>query len=234
MFRAVRVLKEVEGLELKSGARIESPLDRLERFCVAEYAYYDDVPQGDPNSIEPVDVLATVGINSRLDTAEKVRTVHLGLSSSCKEILGRIPRDADLAVEGPAPVVELLRVAFQTKFVALSTATKVLHRKRPGLVPVLDTVVAAYYLERSNRPELVGKIYESNKPASLEAAPILLSSLQDDLIGSRSELEDLVKQLLTTGFEMTSLRALDILLWSEIEPRSYYRDTKPVSPKTTG
>jgi hypothetical protein len=44
----------VDALELPSGLMVADPLDRLHRFCQAEYGYYDGIPQGDPNRLEPV------------------------------------------------------------------------------------------------------------------------------------------------------------------------------------
>jgi len=44
---------------------VEQPLDRM----LAEYAYYDALPSAVPNRIEPLDVLATVAMNSLSQTA---------------------------------------------------------------------------------------------------------------------------------------------------------------------
>src|SRR5207245_1478207 len=50
--------------------------------------------------------------------------------------------DADLLTFEPLDaVVELLSAAMKARYVLLASATKVLHRKRTGLIPVLDSVV---------------------------------------------------------------------------------------------
>ena len=49
----------VEALELPSGLVVADPLGRLRRFCQAEYGCYDGIPQGDPDRLEPLDVLVT-------------------------------------------------------------------------------------------------------------------------------------------------------------------------------
>jgi hypothetical protein len=105
----------VTVVELASGCRIEAPADSLMRFCREEYAYYDAIPSGHPDRIEPLDVLATVSINSFVTTAEKVRGVHRGLSEACEPLLAEIPADASLSEPGLTldPVRRLLQARYK-------------------------------------------------------------------------------------------------------------------------
>jgi hypothetical protein len=41
-------------------------------------------------------VLVTVAMNSRVDTAKKVRQVHQGIAMRCEPLLPLIPEDANL------------------------------------------------------------------------------------------------------------------------------------------
>jgi hypothetical protein len=52
-----------QTVSLPSGLSIPDPTDRMLRFCREEYPYYDGLPSGDPDRIEPLDVLATVAVN---------------------------------------------------------------------------------------------------------------------------------------------------------------------------
>ncbi len=105
-------MAHIDEITLESGLTIGDPAARLLRFCREEFDYYDGVPGGDPDHVEPIDVLATVGINSRIDTAAKVRTVHRGISAACDPLLPGIARDADLMTfEPPDRVLELLTAA---------------------------------------------------------------------------------------------------------------------------
>ncbi len=58
-------------LVLQLGLTVPSPVERLLAFCQAEYAYYDAIPSAAPNAIEPLDVLVTVAMNSRINTARR-------------------------------------------------------------------------------------------------------------------------------------------------------------------
>jgi hypothetical protein len=213
----------VPALVLKSGLSVAAPLGRVLAFCNNEYAYYDAVPMGDIDAVEPIDVLATVGINSRIDTADKVRTVHLGLVANCGPLLAAIATDADLLTFKPlSDVVTLLAAAMQTRYVLLATATKVLHRKRPALIPVLDSVVVAHYLRRRGEDRLLRQSWVS-RPAAAKAAEIALDDFRDDLRNARPDLERLRAELVKRGFLLTSVRVLDILIWTETERSGYYR-----------
>lgn len=100
-------------------------MERLVRFCREEYDYYDAVPPCDPNRIEPLDVLASVGINSRLNTAAKVRTVHRGMSAAVNPLLQHIPQEAALhAFPSLDALHELLAAAITSKFVLLAQRQK--------------------------------------------------------------------------------------------------------------
>ena len=78
---------DLASIELTSGCEITSPCDRLRRFCVVEYDYYDAIPSANPNRIDPVDVLATVSVNSSINSAAKVNAVHRGMAEACEPIL---------------------------------------------------------------------------------------------------------------------------------------------------
>src|SRR6266516_5068978 len=82
---------KIERLTLPSECDIEMPEARLSHFCREEYDYYDGIPSSAPDRIEPVDVLATVAMNSRVNNAPAVRAVHRGLARNCDSLLGRIP-----------------------------------------------------------------------------------------------------------------------------------------------
>lgn len=74
----------MESLHLPSGLNIAAPMDRLIAFCREEYDFYDGVLYGDPNRIEPVDVLATVSVNSFINNATAVRKIQRGLAEKCE------------------------------------------------------------------------------------------------------------------------------------------------------
>jgi hypothetical protein len=213
----------MKTIRLRSGLEITNPAERLLRFCREEYDYYDGVPNGHPDRIEPLDVLATVGLNSRIDTAVKVRTVHRGMAAACDPLLPQLPRDADLLTFEPLdPVHELFAAAMTSKYVFLSAACKVLHRKRPWLIPVLDGVVVGHYLGRLEERTLLARSWES-RPAAAEAGRLALLELREDLDRAQDDIEELREGLKGEGFPLSHVRVLDILVWTETETAGSYR-----------
>ena len=223
----VRVMNQPEGLSpagitLASGCEIASPDERLHRFCVAEYDYYDAIPSSDPNRIDPVDVLATVSVNSFINSAAKVAAVHRGMSHVCEPILGTIPEDADLLTFDALPLLEeLLHAAVQARWVLIPVATKVLHRKRRLLIPMLDSVVMRHYLAPPEFAALWPKKEDKRYAASV--AMTVLERFREDLRGAIDPIEEIRRKLAVAGFDLSPVRILEILLWSEVEDRGYYR-----------
>ena len=75
------------NLILGSGAVIEDPVRVASRMMSEEWPYYDGLPQGDPDRIEPIDVLVTVLVNSFVNNAAAVRRIHRGMAAAC-DVLG--------------------------------------------------------------------------------------------------------------------------------------------------
>ncbi len=212
----------MDHLKLRNGLDIQDPLSRLTKFCNEEYDYYDGIVSSNPNHIEPLDVLVTVAVNSRVNDAAAVRSVHRGLAASCDPLLAQIPVGADLldAVYVPQ-VVNLLDKAVQVPRVLLPVATKVLHRKRPQLIPMLDNVVITHYLSSLNRSELGPKSQDKQHAAAV--GQMVLEAFRQDLAEAIGELAELSARLTGGGWLLTPTRVLEILVWTETETAKYYR-----------
>lgn len=158
-------------------------------------------------------------MNSFVNNAAKVRRVHRGLAERCDPLLPSIPAEADLTSFDPdfALTGRLLESACQAWGVWIPVATKVLHRKRRRLIPMLDTVVVDHYL----------KAFGERK---LRSSATALGWFRDDLLASLSELKGLEERLHSAGFQLTPVRILEILIWSEVEPQGYYRKANAGSP----
>jgi hypothetical protein len=197
------------------------------RFFVEEYPYYDGIPSADPDRIDPVDVLATVSVNSFVNDAAKVRRIHRGLATTCELLLPAVPLDANLSDADP-PLTDvrlLLEAAVTVPGVLIPVATKVLHRKRPALVPMLDAVVINYYAEALGQPALRNRKEDKSKAASV--AMVVLDAFRQDLLARQQDLAALGNLLDGQGYPVTAVRVLEVLLWTEIEPRGYY--TQPAT-----
>jgi hypothetical protein len=211
----------IDILELRSGLRVENPAGIASRMMAEEWPYYDGVPNGDWDRIEPVDVLVTVAVNSFVSDAAKVRRIHRGMAVACDLLLGKIPRDAGLIGTESSVVEQLIAAACSVPGVLVPVATKVLHRKRPALVPMLDNVVLRYYVEHLGRPELIDRSQDKSKAASV--ATIALQEFKEDLRQAEPMLTELVDRLEQERMPVTTVRLLELLLWCAVEPAGYYR-----------
>ena len=212
-------------LVLRSGLRVEDPAGVAARMLGEEWHYYDGVPMGDWDRVEPMDVLATVSVNSFVTGAARVRQVHRGLAAACDDRLAGIPREAHLLDSDVAEVEGLLAAACEVPGVLVPVATKVLHRKRPHLIPMLDNVVLAHYFGYLDRPELVGRSQDKRRAAS--AARVALDAFRADLDQADPVLADIAGQLAVEGTRVTAVRLLELLVWCAVEPAGYYRQLPP-------
>jgi hypothetical protein len=210
-------------VELPSGCAIERPYDRLLAFCHGEYAYYDAIPSAEPNRIDPLDVLVTVAMNSFVNSAVKVHRVHQGMAANCEPILPTIPGAADVIDldRWSSSLRELLHAAVQAPGVLIPVATKVLHRKRRSLIPMLDSVVLRHYLNVPKYKALIPGLESKTKAADVAMEALRL--FRRDLLHSETEIAALREQLGLAGFPLTPVRILELLVWTEIEPVGAYR-----------
>jgi uncharacterized protein DUF6308 len=85
--------------------------------------------------------------------------------------------------------------------VGFSKMTKALHKKRPALIPMLDSVVQAYLATEAD-----GTFGEQ--------ATELVRSYKRELDRNRSGLRALKRALARRGYEVTEVRLLDLLIFS--------------------
>jgi hypothetical protein len=114
----------------------------------------------------------------------------------------------------------------QVSGVLIPVATKVLHRKRRHLIPMLDNVVLEYYFGRDpeRRPPLAAS--QDGRKAS-DVAMQALDLFRADLVATADSVRSLGEGLHAQGFALSPVRILEILLWSEVEPRGGYRAIPP-------
>jgi hypothetical protein len=110
---------------------------------------------------------------------------------------------------------------------SFARVSKILHKKRPSLIPILDSrIITNYYQpiidkfigEIQNAVTIGGKRMpvSSIKPAVYkmpEAMVELTKAVRKDVIPNRSDLETIQKSLSKKGLVLTPLRIFDIILW---------------------
>jgi len=200
-----------------AGQAMPDARDLVRRYCglpwsrggpeTWAYPYFDLIPGGDPDFVEPIDVLACAALHPGLrreDLAYFDRS-----SGPFDQWLSNLPTDLELADADDDLVAQIADLLFLVDPVGLSMLSKVAHRKRPLLVPMFDRVVADRY-----RP-ITGERGQL-------AWPALVTAISEDLRDqhNRRLLDDIVREAVSELGEPTSLsalRALDIAMWMELE-----------------
>ena len=88
--------------------------------------------------------------------------------------------------------------------VGFSKMTKALHRKRPALIPMLDSVVQRYLAN--------GEL--GVHAAFGERALGLVRAYKRDLDRNRAAMRVLRRELARRGHQLTEVRIIDLLIWS--------------------
>jgi hypothetical protein len=93
--------------------------------------------------------------------------------------------------------------------VGFSKMTKALHKKRPPLIPMLDSIVQAYLTADDPGTRPSGSFGER--------AVALVRSYKQDLDRNRPGLRELRRGLARSGYDVTEVRLLDLLIWSAFQ-----------------
>ena len=127
-----------------------------------------------------------------------------GRRTEIDRALRAIPLEASLTARSIPwlPLTRLFDAFADIHGVGFSKMTKALYRKRPALIPILDSVVEAYLAD------------DGATGSFGERATALVRSYKRDVDRNRSALRELRRELAVRGHELTEVRILDILIWS--------------------
>ena len=105
-----------------------------------------------------------------------------------------------------APLTRLFDAFAEINGIGFSKMTKALHRKRPALIPILDSVVQSYLTTEEADLRSIDSFGER--------ATALTRSYKRNLDRNRSALKQVQRELARRGYRLTEVRILDILIWS--------------------
>jgi hypothetical protein len=194
-------------------------LDSVRRYCglawsggapeVWAYPYFDALPgRAEDNEIRATDVLSSAALHPGLSRSDL--TFFAEEVGALSEVLRVLPPGVDLSDADEHTVARL--VALPDRFrdrCGLALLSKVLHAKRPRLVPMLDRALVDWY-----RPTIGTRGEAAWVP--------LLGALRADLERStnRMALASIAEQLSAelAGPVPSDLRIVDICIWMEGRP----------------
>jgi len=147
-------------------------------------------------------------------TAE-MATRLFSIRSKAKEWLEKIPHDLDLVDARNVDYEHFAKLidALQIRDVRLARLTKILHKKRPRFIPVIDSVVRGHYLN-PNRLSAEQKCEMLNWSDGRVGITVLWL-MQNDISNSFRELEDLRSRLGREGINLTLARLISHMLWCD-------------------
>jgi hypothetical protein len=184
--------------------------DRIRRYCgltwsggspeTWAYRYFDLVPTELPHEVTPVDVVAAAALHPGLSRTDL--SFFVDRADDLSDWLRRVPVDAELRT-ADSNLLTYLDALADFDDVSTTLLSKVLHRKRPSLIPLLDRHIIDWY-----RP------VTGERSATLAWAPII-RAMQQDLIGgangSLTAIADALRPELASP--PSAIRLIDIAIW---------------------
>ncbi len=179
------------------------------------YPSYDGyVTNDDPSSLCDGDLLAPVLLNvrARIDSFADLQAVR----PQIEQDLAAVPVGVDLAGQGAnestlqaiGALYTVLDGDDRPRHVSGTTLAKVLHRKRPSLIPLYDEQVRRVYQDGPGAP-----ISADRGRTWQEFMELLAGCMQADLTRALDHWDDLTELAPADGPAVSRLRVLDIVAW---------------------
>lgn len=190
---------------LRNGVAIEDPLAAVLGFLEEQWAY-DTSEVSAPGSFGEPDLRLANRGGARISATEIAAIVER--RGRIERALRAIAPDASLAGAASSvpwlPLRQLFDAFADIRGVGFSKMTKALHRKRPALIPMLDSVVQRYLEDDDLGP-----------PASYgDRGLALVRGYKRDLDRNGAALRAVRRELARRDYGVTEVRILDLLIWS--------------------
>jgi hypothetical protein len=201
----------INELRIASGLRIFDIPEKFEFLLKSGYREYDLAPVEQDCELRAHEASLCVWLNSRI-SGNDLATVWESLPK-IELALQDVPNDVDLLGLTDSRFDELAEVVLRVialsscHNVRLSKVTKILHKKRPRLIPILDNVITDYYYDGL----LAGRRVRRDQ-RSLE----YLRCFRNDLESVGEEVRSIEMSLSKMGTELTHCRILEFLVWKQL------------------
>jgi len=186
---------------------VDNPLE-LALEWVETYSSYEAEEGSGPVSFDESDLRLANRGGARISAAEIAAILER--REEIERALREIRPDSSLAAATSSiawvPLTRLFDAFADIPGVGFSKMTKALHKKRPALIPMLDSVVQEYLTR--DEPEV------ASSGTFGERATALVRSYKRDLDRNRSALRRMQRELARREHRLTEVRILDLLIWS--------------------
>lgn len=203
-----------------AGREIPAAVDRIRRYCGVPWSggrpetwawhYYDAIPTAADDLVTPVDVVAAAALHPGLSRGDLAFFREEGARvSAC---LAELPVDTRLADASERVLDRLTTLPDRLPDVSISLLSKVLHRKRPHLVPLIDRHAVDWYrpvtrtraMREAWAPMLRAMHAEEQEPPRRLLHAIAFAALERELWPG-TDVEHRPR--------LSWLRAIDIAIW---------------------
>lgn len=188
----------------------KASLELRQKTVKRGYDLYEGLQAPPGNTITAIEVYLSIGANSWATVYDAIR--YVACSDEAQPLLARLPqqltleRATDTEVSITVQLIDLFRGKYQ---IQLSKATKFLYKKRPNLIPMIDSSVSLFL--------------EQNFPFRLEeelpTQQVLL--LFREIVQRFSQpLANITANLSRDELNLSKTRVLSYLIWLEWTKRS--------------
>lgn len=203
-----------------AGRPVPGAVDRIRRYCGLGWSggppetwawhYFDAIETRHDDVVTPIDVLTAASLHPALSRTEMA--FFREESPALRAFLADLPSDSRLAKVTDDILALLCSLPERFPTTSISLLSKVFHRKRPHLVPMLDRHIVDWY-----RP-MTGERAMAQAWAPIVCA--LHAEHRDDQIAMAlsSAGEDIEAELSASfggRWRLSWLRAVDIAIWME-------------------
>jgi hypothetical protein len=186
---------------------VDNPLELALEF-LETYSSYEAEEASGPGSFDESDLRLANRGGARISAAEIAAILER--REEIERALCEIHPDSSLAAATSSiawvPLTRLFDAFAGIRGIGFSKMTKALHKKRPALIPMLDSVVHEYLTSDDPEPASSGTFGER--------ATALVRSYKRDLDRNRSALRQIQRELASRDHRLTEVRILDLLIWS--------------------
>jgi hypothetical protein len=195
-------------MKLASGLIITEPRKLICAFVEHWYDKYDGVPVAQDSEFQASDIAISTMLMSRISGV--TGGYILRVKEPIEDGLARIPPNLDLldvpagdeipGAEGISQAITAICAVPRAKL----AATKILHKKRPGLIYIFDSVVKNHYAPSC--PSVSDRTWG-------DYAIALTRLVHSDILSAASQLRELQAELKENKTPMAPSRILNALTW---------------------
>lgn len=200
-------------IKLRDDVVFEDPQSRIREYCEIEISQGYDDQHSINNNITRKDIDAANELYAMIDRYDKDESTRLlSYSTNLSSLLSVIPNVNIFAVPNQEwldfrnKIEKLLAKFLSIRGIGLAKATKILHLKRPNLIPVLDSFVIKFLMDVN--------ISEEAKSSCVNIGLQALDRVREIIAQQRDAFEKLVRQTSDLSVQLTPVRMFDILCWT--------------------